>query len=186
MKLSAIASLLILSCGMFAADLPNLKNETDWTLRFPVKRHQSYQVVEYSKSEGNAAELTVKPEIFPYTELQLKTPVVVAEKAEEFNGTIGIRLKADNVAGFVAVSARFEDGAGEIRQYRKVVKLRSGQFETILIPAGENVRPDRIWGNRGRTITYPVKFIGLKFDYNPTVSSLKLTMDNLKWESSKQ
>ena len=178
--------LLLLTCGVFAVDLPNLKKETDWMLRFPVKRHQSYKVVEYSGNEGIAAEVTAEPSVFPYTELLLKNPVAVAEKAEDFNGTVGIRLKADKVAGFVAVSARFEDGAGEIRQFRKVVKLRSGRFETILIPAGENVRPERIWGNRGRTITYPVKFIGLKFDYNPSVPTLKLTMENLKWEASRQ
>ena len=65
--------------------------------------------------------------------------------------------------------------------------IGDGQLvETVLIPAGATVHPDRIWGNRGRTITYPVKFLGLKFDCNPTAAELKLTMDNLKWETSKQ
>ena len=186
MKSLLAVCLVFLSCLMFAVDLPSLKNETDWSLRFPVKRHQSYKIVEYSKSEGTAAELTVQPEIFQYAELLLKTPVAVAETAEDFHGTIGIRLKADNVGGFVAVSARFEDEAGEIRQFRKVVKLRPGRFETILIPAGKDVRPDRVWGNRNRTITGPVKFIGLKFDCNPLVKNLKLTIDNLNWETTKQ
>ncbi len=187
MKFFAAACLLLLSCGMFAVDLPGLKNETAWALRFPGKRHQSYKVVEYSRSSGGAAaELSVKPEVFQYAELLLRTPVVAAEKAEDFNGAVEIQLKADNPAAFVAVSARFEDAAGEIRQFRKVVKLRPGRVETVLIPAGATVHPDRIWGNRGRTITYPVKFLGLKFDCNPTAAELKLTMDNLKWETSKQ
>lgn len=185
--MKSLTALLLLSLlpGLFAVDLPNLKNESDWTIRFPAKRHQSYRVVEYSRSEGTAAELTVSPGVFPDTELLLKTPVPVAQNAAEFQGSVGIRLKADSPAGFVAVSVRFEDASGGVRQFRKTVKLRPGRFETIRIPVGETVRPDRVWGNRNKTITYPVTFIGLKFDYNPDVKSLKLTMDQLNWESVK-
>lgn len=186
MKSLSAALLLLLSAGLFAVELTSLKNVSDWIIRFPVKRHQTYKLIQYSRKEGSAAEITAVPNVFKYTELLLKEPVAIAEKQEEFEGAVSIRLKADNTAGFVAVSARFEDRAGEVRQFQKIVKLRPGQFETVRIPAGWNVRPERVWGNRDKNIDYPVRFTGLKFDYNPAVSSLKLTMDDLKWENLKK
>lgn len=174
-------------CLAFAAEIASPKQAGAWNLRFPGKRHQAFSVEQYSRKEGSAAEIKAEPKVFKYSELQLEQPVQIAERPEDFNGNLVLKLKPDTPEAFFAVSADFVDRTGEVFRFRKILKPRPGVVETVRIPAGNKVHPFRVYdGNLNRQIDYPVSFKGLRFDYNSTEKPIRLTVDDVKWEAAKQ
>lgn len=151
-----------------------------WQLTLAEKRGQTISVADYSPEIGKLLIITLQPSGFPYLELYYRTPVVIAANPEEQKGIFSVDILADPAAPLQSVAVRLQDVTGEIFQYRTPLKLRNGNWSTIVI-VPEN--PVSVWGgNNDKKIDYPLKFLGLTVDANKNFTDpVKIYLDNIKW-----
>lgn len=174
----ALATMLVaavITAAPITTDSPDV-----WQLTLAEKRGQTLDVTDYSPEIGKLLVITLQPSVFPYLELYYRTPFAIATNQEEQKGVFSIDILADPAAPVQSVAVRLEDATGEIFQYRAPLKLRNGNWSTVVI-APDN--PVSVWGgNNDKKIDFPVKFRGITVNANKNFTDpVKIHIDNIKW-----
>ncbi len=180
MNLKALLLLLPLAGIVSAAEIPTESADT-WRLNAMEKRAQTLKAIDYSPAIGKVLEITMKPTVFRYIELDLKKQVTIAASAEELKGVVFSLDLFGEPAGTVQMAAvRLVDSTGETFQYGSRTKLRPGIWGTVTIPVG---KPTSVWGgNKDGKIDFPVKFRSIAVDCDKNSDeTVRLLIDGITW-----
>lgn len=152
----------------------------NWQLNAAAQRGQTIELIDYSPEIGKLPVITIRPSVFSYLELYNQTAPVIAANQEEQKGVFSVDILADPATPLQSIAVRLCDATGETFQYRTPLKLRNGNWSTVVI-VPEN--PVSVWGgNNDKKIDYPLKFRGITVDANKTISDpITVYVDNIKW-----
>jgi len=180
MNFKVLLSLLPLAGIVSAAEIP-AESADAWRLNAMEKRAQTLKAIDYSPEIGKVLEISMKPTVFRYIELDLRQQVTIAANAGELKGVVfSLDLFGDPAEAVQMAAVRLVDSTGETFQYGSRTRLRPGTWATVTIPLE---KPTSVWGgNKDAKIDFPVKFRSIAVDCDKNSDkTVRLLIDRITW-----